>query len=106
MLNCFEDFWRSWVPLLAPCSHDPANPSDEMVCRWDLVVEVRQLEVGVGVDETRHDRDRAQVAFGHTITRATPADADYLLAIHQDPTIPDRRRVDRNDPGRTVTNHS
>ena len=46
------------------CRHDRANPGDEFRGRRHRVAQVRQLEMGVCVDQTRQQRDRSEIAFG------------------------------------------
>ncbi|MNC97693.1 hypothetical protein D3C83_154280 [compost metagenome] len=65
-------------------------------------MQVRQLEVGVRVDERRQDDGAAE---GLRIGRVAAARLDNAAAVYRDPAAGHRVVSDRQEPVSSVTNH-
>ena len=99
-----EYFGSPRVCARPPRGHDAAHPCDERVRWWNLLSQVRELEVCVSVDQAWHEHHRAKVFF---VNRSRPVTSNRhnAVAIHVHPSIAKRRRSDGHDPGRAVANH-
>ena len=83
---------------LPPLRDDLTRPRGERRGRRDLIAQVRELEVGVRVDEARHDGDVAELDARRRIVGRTTPEGDDAPAIDGDPAVLDRFAFDGNDP--------
>ena len=78
----------------ATFGHNGTNPPRERRRRTERAIQIAELQVGVGVDQPRQDRDISQMsgACGRTIVNRHDCSA-----INLDDAMLDRRSADRAD---------
>ena len=102
-IDRLPDLWRIRIGPLSPRGHQSANPFDERGRRRHLVAQIRELEMGVRVDETRHHRHVSQLDVAGAVGgRRAMAERDDAAAIDGEPAVARRRLADGQHPGRVV----
>ena len=108
-VDALENLGSVRVGPRAPGVHDLPNPGNEIGRRRHLVPEIRQLEMGVGIHQARHDGRVAKVDLGPArrlvpaVHRAGTPEGHDPAPIRGDPSIADGRLGDRQHPGGAVS---
>src|SRR5262245_26985394 len=97
-----ENPWIGRIRKSAPQRHQSANPVDERITGWDLPVEVRELEMGVRVDQGGKDRDSSET---HRVATRIRTDATYPAVGDAHPAVADRAVRNRKNPFCSVGPH-